>query len=120
MWTIFGQDHLLKRLEPSLRQRRQSHAYLLSGPPHVGKMALAINLAQAVNCLEGPGVPCGSCSQCTRIAQGRHADIRTLAPGKGETCNEKDGLSFRYAIWKTSNDVGLEMRISLPAGSQRS
>ena len=84
MWTLYGQDHLLKRLEISLRQRRQSHAYLLSGPPHVGKMTLAINLSQAVNCLEGPGVPCGSCTQCTRIAQGRHADIRTLAPGQGE------------------------------------
>ncbi|MEE8466132.1 MAG: DNA polymerase III subunit delta' [Dehalococcoidia bacterium] len=84
MWTIYGQENLLKRLEPSLRQRRQSHAYLLSGPPHVGKMTLAINLSQAVNCNEGPGVPCGSCTQCTRIADGRHADIRTLAPGQGE------------------------------------
>ncbi len=93
MWTIYGQDHLLKRLEPSLRQRRQSHAYLLSGPPHVGKMALAINLSQAVNCLDGPGVPCGSCTQCTRIAQGRHADIRILAPGKGE-----EGRSARTVI----------------------
>ena len=84
MWTIYGQDHLLKRLEPSLQQRRQSHAYLLSGPPHVGKMTLAINLSQAVNCLAGPGVPCGSCTQCTRIAQGLHADVRTVAPGQGE------------------------------------
>ena len=84
MWTVHGQDHLLKRLEPSLNQRRQSHAYLLSGPPHVGKMALAVNLSQAVNCLEGPGVPCGSCTQCTRIAQGLHADVRTVAPGQGE------------------------------------
>lgn len=84
MWTIYGQENLLKRLEPSLRQRRQSHAYLLSGPPHVGKMTLAINLSQAVNCIEGPGVPCGSCTQCTRIADGRHADIRTLAAGQGE------------------------------------
>ncbi len=84
MWTVHGQDHLLKQLEPSLKQRRQSHAYLLSGPPHVGKMALAVNLSQAVNCLEGPGVPCGSCTQCTRIAQRLHADVRTVAPGQGE------------------------------------
>ncbi len=84
MWTIFGQDHLLNRLEPSLKHRRQSHAYLLCGPPHVGKMALAINLSQAVNCLEGPGVPCGSCTQCARIAAGHHADILTLVPGQGE------------------------------------
>ena len=83
MWTIFGQDHLLKRLEPSLRQRKQAHAYLLCGPPHVGKMALAINLCQAVNCEEGSGVPCGSCTQCSRIAAGHHADISTLAPGQG-------------------------------------
>ena len=82
MWTIFGQDHLLNSIEPSLLQRRQSHAYLLSGPPHVGKMALALNLAQAVNCLEGPGVPCGSCNQCARIAQGLHAGIFVLFPGQ--------------------------------------
>jgi len=56
-------------------------------------MALAINLSQSVNCLEGPGVPCGSCTQCTRIAQGRHADIRILAPGKGE-----EGRSARTVI----------------------
>ena len=93
MWTVYGQDHLLKRLEPSLRQRRQSHAYLLSGPAHVGKMALALNLSQAVNCLEGPGVPCGSCTQCARIGEGRHADIRILAPGKGE-----EGRSARTVI----------------------
>ena len=93
MWTIYGQDHLLQQLEPSLRQRRLSHAYLLCGPPHVGKMALAINLAQAVNCLDGPGVPCGSCIQCTRIALGHHTDVRTLAPGQGE-----EGRSARTMI----------------------
>ena len=82
MWTVFGQDHLLKRIESTLKQRRQSHAYMLCGPPHVGKMALALNLAQAVNCLEGPGVPCGSCNQCTRIAQGDHAGILVLFPGQ--------------------------------------
>ena len=82
MWTIFGQDHLRNRIEPSLLQRRQSHAYLLSGPPHVGKMALAVNLAQAVNCLEGPSIPCGLCNQCTRIAQGHHAGIFVLFPGQ--------------------------------------
>jgi DNA polymerase-3 subunit delta' len=56
-------------------------------------MTLAINLAQAVNCLKGPGVPCGSCTQCTRIAAGHHADIKTLAPGQGE-----EGRSARTVI----------------------
>ena len=27
-----------------------AHAYLVIGPAHVGKMTLALNLAQALNC----------------------------------------------------------------------
>ena len=79
MWQIYGQDHLLAQLEASLKQGRPAHAYLLVGPPNVGKMTLAINLAQTVNCLAGPGVPCGSCVQCARIADGHHADIRVVS-----------------------------------------
>ncbi|PKB80571.1 MAG: hypothetical protein BZY88_08565 [SAR202 cluster bacterium Io17-Chloro-G9] len=84
MWTIYGQDHLLRQIEPSLAQGRQAHAYLLTGPPHVGKMALAVNLAQALNCLSGPGVPCGNCTQCDRIVRGLHADVRVAGVDQGE------------------------------------
>ena len=84
MWQVYGQDHILRQLEPSLKQGRLAHAYLLVGPPHVGKMTLARQLAQSVNCLEGPGVPCGGCTQCLRIAQGIHADVRTVGVGRGE------------------------------------
>ena len=84
VWQVYGQDHILRQLEPSLKQGRLAHAYLLVGPPHVGKMTLAKQLAQGVNCLEGPGVPCGSCIQCSRIAQGHHADVRTIGVGRSE------------------------------------
>ncbi len=89
MWQIYGQDHLLAQLNASLKRGQFAHAYLLVGPPHVGKMTLAINLAQALNCLEGFGPPCGSCAQCTRIAQRQHADVRvvTLNMGDGEGLN---------------------------------
>ena len=84
MWQIFGQDHILGPLEATLKQGRPAHAYLLAGPPHVGKMTLALDLAQSVNCLQGLGVPCGECVQCTRITLGRHADVRILAVDQGE------------------------------------
>ena len=61
------------------------HALLLVGPPHVGKMTLALNLAQAVSCLEPGPEPCGNCSQCVRIAQGLHADVRVLSVEPGLT-----------------------------------
>ena len=78
MWQVYGQDHILKQLEPSLVQGRLAHAYLLVGPPHIGKMTLALGLAQAVNCSQGQAVPCGDCSHCLRIGQGHHADVRVI------------------------------------------
>ena len=87
-WKTLGQDHLIARLQPALEQRRESHAYLLTGPPHVGKLTLAREIAQAVNCLSSSsppleggtigGVPCGVCVQCQRIADGHHADVRVV------------------------------------------
>ncbi len=53
MWQIYGQDHITRQLDAAFRTGRVSHAYLLVGPPHVGKMALALGMAQAVNCLAG-------------------------------------------------------------------
>ena len=53
MWQIFGQGHIIRQLDAALKADRMSHAYLLVGPPHVGKMALAVGMAQAVNCLGG-------------------------------------------------------------------
>ena len=87
-WRTLGQAHLLARLQPALEQGRTAHAYLLTGPPHVGKLTLAREIAQAVNCLsssspalEGEaagGAPCGQCVQCQRIAGGVHADVRVV------------------------------------------
>ena len=84
MWQVYGQDHLLRHMEASLKQGQTAHAYLLVGPPHVGKMTFALNLAQGVNCLKGPGEPCGECVQCIRIAGGLHADLRVVGLGRRE------------------------------------
>ncbi len=84
MWQVFGQDRVLRQMEASLQQGRSAHAYLLVGPPQVGKMTLALNLAQSVNCLQGSGAPCGGCVQCTRIARGHHADVRIVTLGRGD------------------------------------
>ena len=77
-WKTLGQDHLIARLQPALERGRESHAYLLVGPPRVGKLTLAREIAQAVNCLRGPGAPCGECGQCQRIADSLHADVRVV------------------------------------------
>ena len=77
MWRTIGHDKAINNLHRSLREGRLSHAYLLAGPRQVGKMTLALELAQAVNCLE-PERPCGECVQCSRIGRGLHTDVRIV------------------------------------------
>ena len=89
MWRINGQDHILKQIEPSLELGQPAHAYLLVGPPHVGKMTLALDLAQAVNCSNPSPAPCHECLQCTRIADGHHADVRVV----GINQDDRDGAT---------------------------
>ncbi len=87
MWSTIGQDHLLRPLEASLRAGRVAHAYLLSGPPQVGKMTLALDLAAAVNCsgrdaaADATAGPCNRCPACERIRRGVYADLHTVAVG---------------------------------------
>jgi DNA polymerase-3 subunit delta' len=57
-----------------MKRRSLAHAYLLVGPPHIGKMTLALDLASALNCGEGTP-PCGSCRACQRIQQGKYPDV---------------------------------------------
>jgi len=64
-------------LRRSLESERLSHAYLFVGQPHVGKMTLAINLAQALNC-EQEAQPCGQCRSCLLIAAGNHPDVQLI------------------------------------------
>ena len=80
----------MEHLDRAFRDGRAPHAYLLVGPPHVGKGTLAINIAQRVNCTSVENAPCGSCAQCQRIASGSHADVQVIS-----TAREEDGVARR-------------------------
>lgn len=77
MWQVLGQPKVIRLLENSIQSGRLPHAHVFVGPPHVGKLTLATNLAQAVNC-GSDDPPCGDCSTCRRIAARKHADVQIL------------------------------------------
>ena len=88
MWRTFGHDKAVNVLQRSLTEGRLSHAYMLTGPPNVGKMTLALDLARAVNCL-GDDRPCGECDQCGRIERSVHADVSVIGPGDGDSSSQR-------------------------------
>jgi DNA polymerase-3 subunit delta' len=85
MWQVIGQGRAVSLLQQSLKAGRLAHAYLLVGPQHVGKMHLAIKLAQALNC-EAEEKPCLECTACKKIQAGTHADVIVI----GLTQNEEN------------------------------
>ncbi len=74
--SLVGQQHVIKALTHALDEDRLHHAYLLTGTRGVGKTTLARIFAKALNCEEGvSSQPCGKCSSCVEIDQGRFADL---------------------------------------------
>lgn len=73
---MVGQEHVLKALINALDSERLHHAYLFTGTRGVGKTTIARILAKCLNCEQGiSSTPCGECSACTSIAEGRFIDL---------------------------------------------
>jgi DNA polymerase-3 subunit delta' len=88
MWQVVGQDRAVTLLQRNLERGSIAHAYLLVGPPHVGKMTLALDLARALNC-QGRQPPCGSCDACQKVASGKHADVQIIGLNADGNSNDK-------------------------------
>ena len=74
--TMVGQEHVLRALVHALDEQRLHHAYLFAGTRGVGKTTIARILARCLNCEEGVSSnPCGVCSSCVEITEGRFVDL---------------------------------------------
>ena len=90
---LFGHDEAARTMAEAARSHRLHHAWLLTGPPGIGKATLAYRFARWM--LAGqppdPAPPGGTPLHLPeadpvfrRVAAGAHADLYTLAPSTGD------------------------------------
>lgn len=75
-WGIVGNATALQLLQRAVSQPH--HAYLLTGPEHLGKATAARRFAAAILCGQ-PDAPCGTCPNCRLLEAGNHPDYLELA-----------------------------------------
>ncbi len=78
MWKTIGTDIIITILKNSIAAGNMAHAYLIAGPPHIGKATFALDIARYLNCT-GSDPPCDTCQSCRRINNGKHVDINVLS-----------------------------------------
>jgi DNA polymerase III subunit delta' len=82
---IVGHDRVRRLLSRSIEQKRLPPSLIFSGPKGVGKRAVALAVAQALNCVNEDAVrrgdACGECVACRRIARAVHSDVLVVRPG---------------------------------------
>ena len=73
---VAGQSHVVRALENALNSGKLHHAFLFTGTRGVGKTTIARIFVKALNCERAVSAdPCGECSSCLAIDQGRFVDF---------------------------------------------
>lgn len=88
---IPGHEAEKRQLRQLVDSDRLPHALLISGPPGIGKLALARALSQYIHCTNrtAEGDSCGVCAECRRHQSHNNADTYYVFP-----VLKRDGLRY--------------------------
>lgn len=78
--SILDQKRVVQTLRRALAQGRVAHAYLFHGPEGVGKRAVALEMARALECTEQDDEACEECTACRKTRRMVHPDVHVHMP----------------------------------------
>ena len=87
---IIGQEATKQQLRQTVREGRIPHAQLFTGISGIGKLQLALDYAQYLNCPNRTeSDSCGTCPTCLQYQHLQHPDLHFVFPivGSDETCD---------------------------------
>lgn len=73
--ALINQERVCDALQRAVQQERVAHAYLFHGPDGVGKRAVALEFAKALECEQQTGTACGECPPCRKVSRMVHPDV---------------------------------------------
>jgi len=88
--SILDQQRVVETLRRALSQERVAHAYLFHGPEGVGKRAVALEMARALECTEQADEACGQCSACRKTSRMMHPDVHVHLPHPWSEESDRD------------------------------
>ena len=78
--NVLNQEIPKKILSGALRKDMLASAYLFYGEVGIGKWALALELAKAINCENYQNQACDTCISCRKIDKFIHPDVKMIFP----------------------------------------
>ena len=78
--SVIDQERVVRTLRRALQRSRVAHAYLFHGPDGVGKRAVALEMARALQCTTQTDEACEACSACRKTRRMVHPDVHVLFP----------------------------------------
>lgn len=87
---ILGHDNIISHLKNAITMEKVSHAYIFNGEDGSGKSMLAKVFAQALQCEERSGEPCGKCRSCIQAESMNQPDIIYISHEKPNSIGVDD------------------------------
>ena len=100
---VAGNEGVKRILRLALERGRVPNSLIFCGPEGVGKSALALTLAKALNCLSQAADACDDCPSCRAIDAGTHPDVMAVTAEVQKVKVEQTDLIKQMAYLRPMN-----------------